>query len=219
MFLAVYLREYEAKEIAERERWMLATRDSAAIKELEAWRQSGRELSVLRHDMRHFLRGLAALIEEGHIDEALEHIDELCETNDRTAVRRFCANDTVNIVLSSFSSDINRSGITADLRAAVPESVHVADVDLFSVLSKPWTTPSSPRAPHPKESDLSTLTCDLRTANCCFWSPTRLTARRAWVDGMPVTRHTGHGFGTKNIKLAVERMNGNCQFRINGELI
>lgn len=49
MFLAVYLREYEEKETAERERWMLETRDSAAIKELEAWRQSGRELSILRH--------------------------------------------------------------------------------------------------------------------------------------------------------------------------
>lgn len=135
MFLAVYLREYEAKEIAERERWMLATRDSAAIKELEAWRQSGRELSVLRHDMRHYLRGLAALIEEGRTDEALERIDALCETNDRTAVRRYCANETVNIALSSLSADINAHGITADLRAAVPETVHVGDADLFSVVS------------------------------------------------------------------------------------
>lgn len=119
MFLAVYLRAYEAKEIAERERWMLATRDSAAIKELEAWRQSGRELSVLRHDMRHYLRGLAALIEEGHTDEALERIDALCETNDRTAVRRYCANETVNIALSSLSADINAHGITADLHAVM----------------------------------------------------------------------------------------------------
>lgn len=119
MFLAVYLREYEAKEIADRERWMLATRDSAAIKELEAWRQSGREFSVLRHDMRHYLRGLAALIEEGHTDEALERIDALCEANDRTAVRRYCANETVNIALSSLSADINAHGITADLRAVM----------------------------------------------------------------------------------------------------
>ena len=37
------------------------------------------------------------------------------------------------------------------------------------------------------------------------------------VDGMPVAAHTAHGFGTKSIKLAVERKNGNCQFRINGE--
>lgn len=85
--------------------------------------------------MRHYLRGLAALIEEGHTDEALERIDALCETNDRTAVRRYCANETVNIALSSLSADINAHGITADLHAAVPETVHVGDVDLFSVVS------------------------------------------------------------------------------------
>ena len=37
------------------------------------------------------------------------------------------------------------------------------------------------------------------------------------VDGMPVPQHTGHGFGTRSIKLDVERMNGNCQFRIHGD--
>ena len=36
-------------------------------------------------------------------------------------------------------------------------------------------------------------------------------------DGIPVTRHAGHGFGTRSIKLAVERRNGTCQFRINGD--
>ena len=37
------------------------------------------------------------------------------------------------------------------------------------------------------------------------------------VDGMPVTQHAGHGFATKSIKFAVERMNGNCQFRNHGD--
>ena len=36
------------------------------------------------------------------------------------------------------------------------------------------------------------------------------------VDGMPVTQHAGHVYATKSIKFAVERMNGNCQFRIHG---
>lgn len=185
MFLAVYLREYEEKETAERERWMLETRDSAAIKELEAWRQSGRELSILRHDMRHFLRGLAALIEEGHTDEALKRIDELCEAGDRTAVRRFCANETVNIALSSFNSDINRNGITA--ASAAPQGKRFVDFDL-------------------RLEDGQLL---LLVSNTFDRAP-------RMVDGMPVTRHAGHGFGTRSIKLAVERMNGNCQFRING---
>ena len=217
MFLAVYLREYEEKEAAERERWMLETRDSSAMKELDAWRQSGHELSILRHDMRHFLRGLAVLIEEGRTDEALERIDELCETNDRTAVRRYCANDTVNIALSSFISDINRNGITANLRAAVPESVHVADVDLFSVLSNALDNAivAASAAPQGKRFVDLDLRCEdgqlLLSVSNTFGRPPRM------VDGMPVAGHTGHGFGTKSIMLAVERMNGNCQFRINGD--
>lgn len=217
MFLAVYLREYEAKEIAERERWMLATRDSAAIKELEAWRQSGRELSVLRHDMRHYLRGLAALIEEGHTDEALERIDALCETNDRTAVRRYCANETVNIALSSLSADINAHGITADLRAAVPETVHVGDVDLFSVVSNALDNAIAAASAAPEGKRFVDL--DLRYEDGHLLLLVSNTFGRAphMVDGMPVAQHTGHGFGTKSIMLAVERMNGNCQFRINGD--
>ena len=217
MFLAVYLREYEAKEIAERERWMLATRDSAAIKELEAWRQSGRELSVLRHDMRHYLRGLAALIEEGHTDEALERIDALCETNDRTAVRRYCANETVNIALSSLSADINAHGITADLRAAVPETVHVGDVDLFSVVSNALDNAIAAASAAPEGKRFVDL--DLRYEDGHLLLLVSNTFGRAphMVDGMSVAQHTGHGFGTKSIMLAVERMNGNCQFRINGD--
>ena len=217
MFLAVYLREYEAKEVAERERWMLETRDSTAIKELEAWRQSGRELSILRHDMRHFLRGLAILIEEGHIDEALERIDQLCETNDRTAVRRYCANETVNIVLSSFSSDINKRGITADLRAAVPGTVHVGDADLFSVLSNALENAIIAASGAPEGKRFVDLDLRLEDGQLLLLVSNTFGRAPRMVDGMPVTQHAGHGFGTKSIKLAVERMNGNCQFRINGD--
>lgn len=217
MFLAVYLREYEEKETAERERWMLETRDSAAIKELEAWRQSGRELSILRHDMRHFLRGLAALIEEGHTDEALDRIDELCEAGDRTAVRRFCANETVNIALSSFNSDINRNGITANLRAAVPETIHVGDADLFSVLSNALENAITAASAAPQGKRFVDFDLRLEDGQLLLLVSNTFDRAPRMVDGMPVTRHAGHGFGTRSIKLAVERMNGNCQFRINGD--
>lgn len=182
MFLAVYLREYEEKETAERERWMLETRDSAAIKELEAWRQSGRELSILRHDMR-----------------------------------RFCANETVNIALSSFNSDINRNGITANLRAAVPETIHVGDADLFSVLSNALENAITAASAAPQGKRFVDFDLRLEDGQLLLLVSNTFDRAPRMVDGMPVAGHTGHGFGTKSIKLAVERMNGNCQFRINGD--
>ena len=170
MFLAVYLREYEEKEAAERERWMLETRDSSAMKELDAWRQSGRELSILRHDMRHFLRGLAVLIEEGRTDEALDRIDTLCEANDLFSV---LSNALENAIAAASTAPEGKRFVDLDLR--------FEDGQLLLSVSNTFG-----RAPH-------------------------------LVDGTPVAQHAGHGFGTKSIKLAVERMNGNCQFRINGD--
>ena len=149
--------------------------------------------------------------------KALERIDALCETNDRTAVRRYCANETVNIALSSLSADINAHGITADLRAAVPETVHVSDVDLFSVVSNALDNAIAAASTAPEDKRFVDL--DLRYEDGQLLLLVSNTFGRAphMVDGMPVAQHTGHGFGTKSIKLAVERMNGNCQFRINGD--
>ena len=167
--------------------------------------------------MRHYLRGLAALIEEGHTDEALERIDALCETNDRTAVRRYCANETVNIALSSLSADINAHGITADLRAAVPETVHVGDVDLFSVVSNALDNAHRRGERRPRRQAVCRPGPSLRRRSASIAGSNTFGRAPHMVDGMPVAQHTGHGFGTKSIKLAVERMNGNCQFRINGD--
>jgi len=182
MFLAVYLREYEAKEIAERERWMLATRDSAAIKELEAWRQSGRELSVLRHDMRHYLRGLAALIEEGHTDEALERIDALCETNDRAATA-----PTKRSTLRSrrFPRTSTRTASPPTCTPPCPKPSTWA-MSIYSVWYRtPWTMPSPRRAPPPKASGLSTWTFATKTVSFYCWFPTRLAVRRTWSTACP----------------------------------
>lgn len=217
LFLSVYLREYEAKEAAERERWMIEARDGALSKELAAWRRSGRELSVLRHDMRHYLRGIAALIEDGHADEALARIDEVCQANDRTAVRRYCANETVNIALSSFDEEIARGGIAADLRAAVPEELTVVDVDLFCVLSNALENAVAAAGDAAAGKRVVDLDLRLEDGRLLLLVSNTFGCAPKIVDGMPMTDRAGHGFGTQSIKMAVERMGGNCQFRVAGD--
>lgn len=214
LFLGVYLREYEAKEAAERERWMVEARDGALSKELEAWRRSGRELSVLRHDMRHLLRGLATLIEEGRTDEALARIDEVCAAGDRTAVRRHCANETVNIALSSFDEAIRRAGIRADLRVAVPERIPVADVDLFCVLSNALENAVAAASAAPEGQRVVELSLRLDDGRLLLLASNTFGTAPQIVDGMPVATRAGHGLGTQSIRMAVERMGGNCQFRV-----
>ncbi len=217
LFLTVYLREYEAKERARRESWLVESRSVQATRELDAWRRSARELSVLRHDMRHYLRGLSALLEEGKIDEARERIDAICDANDRTAVHRYSSNETVNIALSSFDGPIAQRGIVADYRVAVPEQIGLSDIDLFSVISNAVEnaiTASGEAVPEHRFVDV-----DLRLEDEKLLLEVSNTFDRApvMVDGMPQAGRSGHGFGTQSIRLAVERMGGNCQFSVEGD--
>lgn len=37
-------------------------------------------------------------------------------------------------------------------------------------------------------------------------------------DGLPQTKEKGHGFGTQSIRYVAERLNGNCQFTVDGDM-
>lgn len=39
-----------------------------------------------------------------------------------------------------------------------------------------------------------------------------------FVDGMPVSRKKGHGYGTQSIRYMTERLGGNCQFTIDNQM-
>lgn len=99
----------------------------------------------------------------------------------------------------------------------MPETVHVGDADLFSVVSNALDNAIAAASAAPEGKRFVDL--DLRYEDGQLLLLVSNTFGRAphMVDGMPVAQHTGHGFGTKSIKLAVERMNGNCQLRINGD--
>lgn len=217
LFLAVYLREYEAKEQARREGWMVETRAVQATKELDAWRRSGRELSVLRHDMRHYLRGIATLLDEGEVERARGQLDEICDAVERTAVRRHSTNETVNIAISSFDDEIARRGIETRLHTAVPAELSVSEVDLFSVLSNALENAVAAASEAPEGRRRVDLDLCMEDGKLLLEVSNTFGATPRMVDGLPVAQRAGHGFGTQSIKLACERMGGNCQFSVAGD--
>ena len=217
LFLVVYLREYEAKENARRTSWLVEARSVQATKELDAWRRSARELSVLRHDMRHYLRGISMLLDEGQIDLAREHLDEICNAVEHTAVKRRSLNETVNIALSSFDEEIERRGIAANFRVTLPEQLPVPEVELFCVLSNALENAIAAAREAPEGHRAIDLNLSLQDGQLLLEISNTFGARPRIVDDVPQATRNGHGFGTQSIRLAVEHMDGNCRFDIVGD--
>ena len=62
LFLFLYFRQYEEKCEAEQRNQLMKMQQAQSGKEIEAIRRSERAVSILRHDMRHFLLSVSAFI-------------------------------------------------------------------------------------------------------------------------------------------------------------
>ncbi len=100
----------------------------------EGLQQQDQQLRQLRHDLRNHITAAAGLLELGKVEEARAYLDELGESRALSRPRRFCENETVNIVLAAKADALAQSGIAADFQVALPADLAIADTDLCALL-------------------------------------------------------------------------------------
>lgn len=96
---------------------------------------SQQHLSVLRHDMRHNIRLLYALIEENKKTEAQNLLMTLDETLKKTAIRPFCQNPILNAALSIYINKANSLHIPVTVNVNLPSHLPGYENDFAIVLS------------------------------------------------------------------------------------
>lgn len=215
VFLFFYFRQYEERESAEKLSWMLETQLAQASREMEAQRRSAREMRVLRHDMRHYLQGISLLVAQGDERGAQERISEVIGFIDATVVRRWSANDVVNMVLSTWDGRAHAAGVRLSAEATVGAELPVPEADVFAIMSN--ALENAVRAAGEAGEGRGVVEVSLResggrlllSVGNTFGEEPRV------VDGLPVpVRREGddgaeHGLGTQSMRRAAERLGGN----------
>lgn len=217
LFLLVYFKQYEEKREAERRNRILEMQQAQSQKEIEAQKRSAYTVSILRHDMRHFLATISAYIDSGECDKAKEYISRIASYVDKTAMHKFCKNEIVNMILSSYENMIEENQIDFQRSVQIPEHLPVSDVDLTSILSN--ALENAIHAVLPLEVEKRHITLNLRMNNDKLLISIKNTfaEKPIIVDGMPYSRKAGHGFGTQSIRYVSEKLKGNCQFTVNDD--
>ena len=217
LFLLLYFKQYEAKREAEQRSQLMNMQQTQSKKEIEAIRRSEYMVSILRHDMRHFLSNLSVFIDQGELDRAQDYIHEILRTGNQTVRHRYCKNELVNMILSSHEAEIKNLGIDFRYSVQIPEQLPVSDVDMTAILSN--ALENAIQATEPLAPENRRILLDLYRNNDKLLLSMKNTFAKApvFVDGMPQTNETGHGLGTKSIYYVTEKLHGNCQFSVSGE--
>lgn len=217
LFMLLYFKQYEEKRETDQRNRMVEMQWMQSEKEIETFRRSETAVSLLRHDMRHFLLNISAFIDNGENDKAKEYISGIISSVDKTATYKYCKNEIVNMILSSYENELKDNDIDFQYFIRVPEHLSVSDVDLTSILSN--ALENAVHAVLPLEAEKRHIAFDMRMNEDKLLISVKNTfaERPEIVDGIPQSRKNGHGFGTRSICYVTEKLKGNCQFTVKND--
>lgn len=215
VFCMIYYRQYEQKADAQRKEQIVRTVVQQQAVQIERVQKVEQELRMVRHDMRHLLERVALSLDANDIDKAREMLGEFITHIDATRLTRYCEFETINYILSAFASTCEKAGIRFEYNILLEEPPEdemmfcsILQNALDNALHAQQALAKSRRQIH-----LLLKTVDnkllLSVKNPIDQPP-------VFVDGLPVAKEPGHGYGTQSIRYLSERLGGSCQFSVRG---
>lgn len=210
-FCVAYHQTYEQKAESERRERLALIAVEQQAREFEIVRKTEHEIRLLRHDMRHVLNGVSLRLSEGNVEGARRMLAEYDAQVEATAVRRWCASDVVNYLVSDCAARCEGAGVRLTCRIEA-ERMPADEMAFASVLANALDNALNAQKELPEKERWIEL--ELRTANGRLLLSVRnaCASPPAFADGLPVSRRRGHGYGTQSIRSLTERLGGSCQF-------
>ncbi len=217
IFVLIYFKQYEEKCEAEQRNELMEMQRIQSQKEIERMKRSQYEISILRHDMRHFLKDILQYVEADELERAKAYIGEIIEHADQTVTKKYCNNLIVNMILSSYENVMKELGIKFHYSIRIPTELEFADSDLSSILSNGLENAVHAVSLLPEEKRKIELDMRMNNDKLLISIKNTYSGNIKIIDGVPVSNVRGHGFGTKSICYVTEKLKGNCDFSIKGE--
>lgn len=167
---------------------------------------------IYRHDMRHHLLILEELAGQSDLEGIRRYIQNMSGQLSDTEREAYCANSTVNAVLSACIGRAREAGCTVTAQISLPEELPFDEMDVCMVLANALENAANACRKIPREQDryihimvefLDRHRLIISIRNSCD-TPVVFDN-----DGVPVTSGSNeHGIGMKSIRVITEKYDG-----------
>ncbi len=212
VFIILYYVEMQKQLRAHRERDMLASQLHSAHSELMSLRQMQNIAATYRHDMRHHFSILQGMASEGSIERIKTYVNIAQSDIDAITPIRFCENETVNLILSTFSAKAKHAGITMNVSAKLPSSLPLSDTELCSLLSNGLENAIFAAASLDLDRRVVSVKATIHKANLLILIENHYTGVIVMKGGLPQSSLKGHGYGTRSIAAIADAHGGQAIF-------
>ena len=161
LLLSVYRNLSEKHEI-EAEQAALTQRLASSEERIAMLNESEVQTAVYQHDMRHHLNAIDGFLAAGKPQQAEEYIRKVRSDIERITPKRYCDNELVNLLCSSFAGKAQRMGVRLEVDAKLPRELSVSDTELCAVLSNALENALRAVSDQPEADRWVTLYCGVR---------------------------------------------------------
>ncbi len=211
-FSVIYFKEYEEKCAAEQQKKLIEIQTVQSMKEIEEIQRSRYEISLIRHDMRHFLTSVMTMIKNNEYGRAQAYIQNIIDITDQTAVHKYCENEMVNMILSSYESRMADRSIRFDADVDIPAELPCSEIEFTSILSNGLENSINAVSELTEDKRTIRLKLGMKGERLLLSIHNAYATAPVFKDGVPITNATGHGLGTQSIQYMTEKLKDNCQF-------
>lgn len=212
-FLTAYRHQLQQRSQSQLQSSLLSTQLKQAEAEMSSLRQADAQSAIYRHDMRHHLSAIDSLLTAGKPDQAREYIRGVQSSIESVTPRRFCQNELVNLICSSFTDRGERAGVSLSVSADLPGSLAIPDVELCALFSNALENAINAAEAMEEGRRWVSCTCAIRAGKFLIEVKNPYRGDVVMRDSLPVSDRKEHGYGCSSIQTITERNRGLCEFR------
>lgn len=213
VYATAYRRQLQRLTQAELQSSLMAGQLKQAEAEMTALRQAESQAAAYQHDMRHHLTAINAFLAANSPHQAEEYIKQVQTDIEAITPKRFCENELVNLLLSSFSAKAERMGIPLTMEASLPASVSISDTELCALLSNGLENALNAVEKLKENRRWVEFYCGVRAGKLLIEIKNPYTGELSFREGLPQTTQPNHGHGCRSIQTIAQACRGLYEFK------
>lgn len=213
IYTTAYRQQLQRRTQAELMNSLMGGQLKQAENDMQALRRAEAQSAAYQHDMRHHLAAIDGFLAVGKPKEARDYIRGVRDDIEAITPKRFCENELVNLLCSSFSAKAQRMGVRLSLRAAVPGKLEISDTELCAMLSNGLENALKAAAALEESRRWVEFYSGIHHDKLLIEIKNPCAGKVDFLDGLPYSGEPGHGYGCRSISTIARRCHGLCDFK------
>lgn len=197
----------------------IALQNELLAKSYQVAKESYESNARLYHDMGNHFSMIQSYLADGKVEEARAYLDRLGKDRAAYSVERFTGIEAVDYILSQKAAFARQQNVETSIHAEYPKDCKIDPVDLCTILTNLLDNAMEACGKLP-EASAKILSVTIRRinqfiiiqiANSCIEEP--VISKGNFKTSKTDKRH--HGWGMKNVRLAVEKCHGTMEYEYN----